>query len=42
MEDDKGVISFSGEIYNYVEIKKIEAKGAYLRQSQIQKFYLNV
>ena len=29
MEDDEGVISFSGEIYNYVEIKKIcEARGA--------------
>ena len=39
MEDDKGVISFSGEIYNYVEIKKIcEAKGAYLRQSRYRSF----
>ena len=29
MEDDEGVISFSGEIYNYVEIKKMcEARGA--------------
>ena len=40
MEDQIGVLSFNGMIYNYLEIKKILQKKIYfLKLNQIQRYY---
>ena len=40
--DDNYILIFNGEIYNFIELRKVEKKGIFPKLNQIQKYFSSI